>query len=176
MKNRVYKVFLVAATIVILAFGFAQLKTDNVEAALGNQGIPVRCSLSNAGVNAGESDFMVCRTPVSPVFTEYQRVPSGYYFIVTDILVTPLYAGTDPVSTDITLYDFYDGLSYEYYRFRGVGAESFGEHFNMPLLVLPAEHSLHVSGKITNTGFVDVRVTGMLVTNATYVPAIFSNP
>ncbi|OJX48226.1 MAG: hypothetical protein BGO78_13220 [Chloroflexi bacterium 44-23] len=173
MKNRVYKVFLVAATIVILAFGFAQLKTDNVEAALGNQGIPVACYDAGGRQNPGTTTILGCYTPVSPGFIDDLKVPSGYYFLVTDVFVTPDSSATTPLPSLFLLSD--DGTA-AYYKFRILDSASHGEHFNMPLLVLPAEHTLHVSGKITNTGFVDVRVTGMLVTNATYVPAIFSNP
>lgn len=177
MKKRMFQLFLIMATIILLAFGFTQMKPKNVQAALGNQGIPVRCYNTSGGLSAGTTTFLTCVTPVSPGFVSSQRVPAGYYFVVTDVFVTPLSGGTGDTPVTFYLFDAYGTSSRASSNtFRSIDGASYGEHFNMPLYVLTEDHRLEVQAFNANAASFDIRITGMLVNNVSYIPVIFSNP
>lgn len=176
MKNRLYQAIFVMATIALLAFAIAQFKIINVKAALGNQGAPVRCYIGGQ-LAAAETYFMTCTTPANPNFVSNQRVPSGYYFLVTDVFVTPVSGGAGNTPVGFYLYDAYGTNSRSSsYAFRSIDGASYGQHFNMPLYVLTADHRLEVAAFGGNAAAFEIRVTGMLVNNVSYVPALFSNP
>ena len=62
------------------------LMANPVRATLGNYGTPVRCTAIN--INSGQSAFLDCFAADGTPFTDGQRVPSGYYLLVTDVVVT----------------------------------------------------------------------------------------
>ncbi|MBC7224809.1 MAG: hypothetical protein H5T59_11145 [Anaerolineae bacterium] len=103
-----------------------------------------------------------------------QRVPSGYYLLVTDVVVTPD-GGTDTSATinDVILYDAYgsNGRAYSI-RFRSLGTGTFSEHFTTPYMVLPAGHRLEAAAAWFNDDWLFVQVSGLLVTNVSCQPLI----
>ena len=177
MKKRMFQIFILMVSIILLAFVITQWKPEKVQAALGNQGIPVRCYNTTGGLSAGTTTFLTCVTPVSPSFVSSQRVPAGYFFLVTDVFVTPLSGGTGNTPVSFYLFDAYatSGRASSY-TFRSIDGASYGEHFNLPLYVLTEDHRLEVQAFNANAASFDIRITGMLVNNVSYLPAIFSNP
>ena len=175
MKNRVYQAFLLVITIVLLAFGISQIKTENVKAALGNEGIPVRCYAPLSSISPGITKFMTCVNAGSNLMGS-SRVPLGYYFLVTDVFVTPLSGGPGTANVTFYLFDAYGTDSRaSSYTFRSNDGASFGEHFNVPLYVLPYDHRLEIQAFNANNVAFDIRITGLLVTNFTYVPSLISS-
>jgi len=177
MRNRFYQFLFMVVLVILLAIGIGQLKTGNVQAALGNQGIPVRCYPVGGGLPAGTTQFLTCVTPGTNLMVSGQRVPSGYYFLVTDVFVTPSTGGTGNTPVGFYLYDAYAISSRaSLYFFRSIDGASYGEHFTVPLYVLPADHRLEIQAFNANAAAFDIRVTGLLVTNVAYTPIILSNP
>ena len=56
--------------------------------------------------------------------------------------------------------------------FRSVDGQTFGEHFVSPMFVLLPDHRLEVVGFNSNQQTFDIRVTGLLVNNVTYLPVL----
>jgi hypothetical protein len=61
------------------------------------------------------------------------------------------------------------------YTYCSIDGASVGEHFYMPLYVLTADHRLEVHAFNANAATFDIRITGMLVNNVSYLPAISQN-
>ncbi len=176
MKKHMFKLFLLVATIAVLAFGITQLKPEKVQAALGNQGIPVRCYAPLSSISPGITKFMTCVNSGTNLMGS-SRVPSGYYFLVTDVFVTPLSGGPGTANVTFYLFDAYGTSSRaSSYTFRSTDGASYGQHFTVPLYVLPYDHRLEVQAFNANNVAFDIRITGLLVTNFTYVPSIISGP
>jgi hypothetical protein len=162
--------------ILMLAVAISQINLIPAKASLGNQGIPVRCYISGS-VTAGTSQFMTCVSAAAPYFVSSQRVPSGYYFLVTDVFVTPATGGTGDTPVGFYLYDAYGTSSRaSSYVFRSVDGASYGQHFIVPLYVLTADHRLEVQAFGGNATSFEIRMTGLLVNSVTYLPMLYNNP
>jgi len=171
IRTRSIFVVLAAVTVLLLiAWGAA----GPVRASLGNTGVPVRCTEQpGASIPPAESRFLTCTAADGTAFVDGQRVPSGRYLLVTDILVTPD-GGTDTAAlTDVTLFDAYgeSGRAYSM-RLRGTTTASYDYHFTSPYMVLPAGHRLEASTASFAEKWVFVRVSGLLVTNVNYLPLV----
>ena len=176
MKNRLGQFAILGVLIIIMAFAISQLNLIPAKAALGNQGIPVRCYISGS-VAAATSQFMTCVSAASPYFVSSQRVPTGYYFLVTDVFVTPSTGGTGNTPVGFYLFDAYGTSSRaSSYTFRSIDGASYGQHFNVPFYVLTADHRLEVQAFAANATSFEIRITGLLVNSVTYLPALYTNP
>lgn len=148
-----------------------------VRAALGNTGTPVRLNMASsvAPGNTGGA-FMRCFTVSGPTFVDNERVPAGYWLLVTDIEVIPEAASTAAAITDVTLYDAYgtNGRTTNY-RLRSTDSSSYGVHFTVPYLVLAEGHRLEVTTAAYAGVNVRVYASGLLVTNVNYLPLAASN-
>ena len=175
MKYRWNQLMFIVLVVVLVIIGIILLPPDNAQASLGNQGIPVRCYVSGS-IAPGTTVFLNCITPISPSFVGAQRVPDGYYFLVTDIFVTPVSGGAGNTPVGFYLYNAYGETSREsLYNFRSIDGASYGEHFTSPFYVLVADHRLEVQASNANATSFEIRVTGLLVTNVTYL-SLISNP
>lgn len=145
-------------------------------ADVGNQGIPVRCYETSGGISPGTTVFMTCVNSGSNLFVSSQRVPSGYYFLVTDVFVTPLSGANGNATVTFYFFDAY-GTSgrASSYTFRSVDGASYGQHFTVPMYVLPADHRIEIQAFNANTVDFDIRVTGLLTTNVDYLPLVVNN-
>jgi hypothetical protein len=168
---------LVVALVVVLAlFLFAADGLHPARAAMGNRGVPVRCFASGGGIAAGDSAFMTCYAADGTSFSGNQRVPSGYYLLVTDVIVTPRAGSNTSGVTEIFVYDAYGASSRQsHFYLRGSTTDSYGHTFAVPYMVLSADHRLEIVAQGFNAYAVDVRATGLLVTNVLAMPLVTSD-
>jgi hypothetical protein len=168
-KNTAIKLSLIALALVLVG-GVGALVWSGRATALGNSAIPVRCYKTST-LQPGNAAFLTCQSAGGVAFVDNQRVPNGYYFVVTDVLITPD-AGLDTTGiTDLTLYDAYgdNGRSYSF-RLRETRAATFGPSFAAPYMVLIPGHRLEATLAGFSANGVEVRVSGWLVTNLDYLP------
>jgi hypothetical protein len=167
---------LVALVIVLALFMFTADGLHPARAAMGNRGVPVRCFAPGAGVAAGGSAFMTCYAADGTGFAGNQRVPSGYYLLVTDVIVTPRAGSATSGATEVSVFDAYGTNSRQsQFYLRSSTTDSYGHTFAVPYLVLSADHRLEIVAPAANAYTVDVRATGLLVTNVMAMPLVISD-
>lgn len=176
MKKHLFRAAIIGVLVLIVGLGATWLVNGPARAALGNQGIPVRCYVTSAGVAPGGDIFPTCVSASLPGFVDSQRVPDGYYFLVTDVLFTPHSSTTGPEKVDFYLFDAYgtNGRSSSYH-FRSVDGATAGQHFTVPLYTLTPGHRLEIQAFNANDVDFDIYVTGLLVTNVDYLPVVLSH-
>lgn len=170
-RESIARVTLVAALVLLLLGASSGMAGQSeVSASLGNYSVPVRCFKSGNLAPGGQA-FYSCVAADGTAFPEGQRVPTGYYLLVTDVLITPD-AGTALTGiTDITVYDGYGTNNRNtHFRLRNTQATTFGYNFGAPYLVLSAGHRLDVTSAAFSAYGADVRISGLLVTNLDYLP------
>lgn len=132
------------------------------QAQLGNTGVPVHCA---AGVLSSTQTF-ACGAADGTAFVN-NRVPTGYYFMVTDIIIAPI--NSTDVQADIQTEDagntFVNDVLIQTTTF---GSQ--GQHFTTPALVLPAQYRLRAA-TLNGGGYLG-QVYGLLTRNLTYMPLI----
>jgi hypothetical protein len=176
MKKHLIRMAIMGLVVVLVGLGATWLVSGNARAALGNQGVPVRCYTSSAGVAPGGDIFLTCVPAAPPGFVSSQRVPTGYYFLVTDVMVTPQASTTTAERVDFYLFDAYGTNSRSSsYHFRSVDGASSGQHFSVPLYTLTADHRLEVQAFNANDVGFDIYVTGLLVNNVNYLPLVLEH-
>lgn len=168
-KNTAIKLSLIALALVLVG-GVGALVWSGRATALGNSAIPARCFRSGA-LQPGNAAFLTCANAGGVTFVDNQRVPNGYYFVVTDVLITPD-AGLDTTGiTDLTLYDAYgDNGRQSSFRLRETRAATLSASFAAPYLVLIPGHRLEATLAALSANGVEIRVSGWLVTNLDYLP------
>lgn len=169
---------IVLVILLLLVFtGAVFVVADNsrVRAAQGNSGVPVRCFKPGSALAPGNATFLSCVAADGTPFESGQRVPNGYYLLVLDVLVTPD-AGTDVTTlTDVTIYDAYgDSSRQSSFRLRDTSSSTYGRVFGAPYLVLSPGHRLEVTNAAFSESAVEVRISGLLVTNLSYIPLALS--
>ena len=166
VRHLVMMLLVFAALFVLGAGG-----SDPAHAAIGNRGIPVRCFTPGAGVVAGNSAFMTCFAADGTPFSGNQRVPAGYYLLVTDVIVTPRSGTATSGVTEVSVFDAYGTTSRQSQFFlRSTTTGSYAHTFAVPYLVLQADHRLEIVAAGINPFSVDVRVTGLLTNHVAYLP------
>jgi len=160
----------------MLAIFVAPNSIFSARAALGNNGVPVRCEIEIEGgapLDPGYGTFFNCVASDGTLFNDGgQQVPKGYYFLVTDILVTPIH----PHSTQTAGYIKFslrdkEGEIIEYSMdFEDLSGNTISEHFTAPYFVLLANHKLW--GGNWSDFAVRMYISGLLVTNLNYLPVI----
>ncbi len=173
MNKTILRIALLASLTALLILAGVLLAPSQAKAAFANVGIPARCY--NIGFSS--SLFLTCVTPPGSgvSFVSSQRVPSGYFFLVTDVMVTPVGGTTGDATTDFYLEDCYGDASIQSINhFRNLEGATYGQHFNAPMWVLLADHRLQVVTQAANQQNFDIRVNGFLVTNINYMPVVVS--
>ena len=151
---------LVAALIVLVLLALAFWTP--AQAQIGNLGVPVRCA---AAVSSTPAVF-ACTAADGTVFAN-NRVPAGYYFHVTDIIIAP--SSTADTQADIQMEDAGNNSTGDVLiQTSAFGTQ--GQHFTTPALVLPAQYRLR-GLSFTATSYI-AQVYGLLTKNVTYVPLI----
>jgi hypothetical protein len=153
----------------------AILSAGTTWAQLGNRGIPVSCFEYPDFLSPGGSGSILRCYPANSAiaFGGNTNVPTGYYFIVTDVLITPTSIADTTSSFDITLeINPVTASIRENIRLRSIGTANFGEHFSVPYLVLSENEWLKASSASTAGKDVLVRVSGLLVNSVNYLPLI----
>jgi hypothetical protein len=172
MKKNFIRIVLLAGGIIVLILGIILLTPARADASLGNTGIPARCY--NIGFSS--SITLTCLTPSGSAtsFVSGQRVPTGYYFLVTDIMITPNSGTTSSDAlVDFDLKDAYGAGSLQSSNhFRNFEGGTFGQHFNAPMWVLLPDHYLLAVTRAGNLQTFEIRVNGLLVTNINYIPLV----
>jgi hypothetical protein len=177
MIKKLIQITVIIGSLTAIGLAAAFIPNQMAKAALGNEGYPVRCYGDSSGVAPGEDIFLTCITPSgAPNFVSSQRVPSGYYFYITDIVVTPFSGAAGSANITFYLFDAYGASSRASLNtYRSVDGQTLGEHFTSPLYVLTADHRLEVQAFNANQQTFEIRVYGILTTNMTYLPLAFSN-
>jgi len=173
MNKYLMRIIFLAGGVILLILGVTLLAPARAEAAFANVGVPARCY--NIGFSS--NFFLTCVTPSGSgvSFVSGQRVPTGYYFLVTDIMVTPQGGTSGDAITDFDLEDAYGDTSVQSINhFRNLEGATYAQHFNAPMWVLLADHRLQVVTHAANQQQFDLRVNGFLVTNLNYVPVVVS--
>jgi len=163
-------------SLVIVATLALAVGSGSAAAGVGNSGVPVRCFKPGASIAPAGQSFLNCIASDGTPFAEGQRVPTGYYLLVMDVLITPD-AGTAMAGiTDLDIYDAYGTSNRQSsFRLRSNEAASFGFKWSAPYFVMPAGHRLEVTSAAFSDFGAEVRVSGLLVTNLDFLPAILSN-
>ena len=168
MKTSFVRTILFAITaIILMAIGIHLLGVRDSEAALGNLGTPVRCEVY---VFIDEEESIYCTALDGTAFDVGYKVPSGYYFLVTDIIITADYRND---RADITLAVAEGGNVHIYDKLFFVqGVESYQIHYTMPYLILEAGQFLRAGNANDSTTNVTIYISGVLTTNALYLPLV----
>ncbi len=172
--NRIGKLAQVLAlSMVLIAALTLTVGSGRATAGVGNSGVPVRCFKPGAAIAPGGESFLSCVASDGTPFAEGQRVPTGYYLMVMDLLVTPDAGTATSGLTDVTIFDAYGTNSRQSsFRLRGVEAASFGFKWSAPYFVMPAGHRLEVTSASFSDFGAEVRISGLLVTNLDFLPAV----
>jgi hypothetical protein len=160
-----------AVLLVLIVAGWAAVKP--VQAYLGNTGVPVRC-IRTTPLAPGFRSYLPC-VPASGIqFADNnQRVPEGYYLLVTDITIIPD-GGTDVEAiTEVYIHSSYgESERVTSVRLRNVTTASYGISYRVPYLVLPAGYRLELVNDAVSQKDVSVRISGILVTNVNFLPMV----
>lgn len=132
------------------------------QAQLGNSGVPVHCS---AGVISAPQIFS-CGAADGTAFVN-NRVPSGYYLMVTDVIIAP--SSSADVQADIQAEDAGNSLASDV-LVQTTSFASQGQHFTTPALVLPPQFRLRAVS-VNGGGFI-AELFGLLTRNLTFMPLI----
>lgn len=163
--------FAVITLIVVLISG--QLAAS-AQASLGNSGVPVRCAPASTGqiILQDDYEFFNCSTFGGISFTAGQRVPTGYYLLVTDISATPDLSDSDYYR--LTIYAAYGENSRAYsFNIMNASGGSHSEHFQVPYLILPEGYRIEGYAYISpGPNALRVQISGLLVTNLNYLPVV----
>lgn len=138
---------------------------------MGNSGVPVRCIPDTADGTIGPASFFRCVAADGTPFGGGQSVPGGYYLLVTDVLLTPARVTTIDTIHEVTLRDVAGNNSVTAeLRLEVFRSDTKSLNFTTPFLVLPAGHRLSAEHFGPDTFDVHAYVSGLLVTNVTYMP------
>lgn len=167
-------VCLVMITIALIVW----LLATPASAYLGNSGIPVRCIPSAPGgvIPEGADARFNCVAADGTAFVQGQSVPAGYYFLVTDVVITPERLTTVDTAHRVVIRDreangdMMAELHLEVFR-----SETRSVNFSTPFLVLNSGHHLTGQHFSMDSFGINVHVAGLLVTNVTYFPGVTSN-
>lgn len=136
-------------------------------ASIGNSGTPIACAARGLDPSGG---FNFVQSPFSCVMADGTRlmsatVPSGYYFLVTDVVLSRQLPTTQPTSVTLCAQPKGIGACDNMLRIQA------SEHFVTPYLILAAGRVLEAANDNSAQGL-DVYVSGLLVTNVSYVPSL----
>jgi hypothetical protein len=149
-------------------------------AQLGNSAIPVRCvpDATDEVIPPGGAAFFHCVAADGTMFDDGgQAVPAGHYLLVTDVVITPVRLTTVDIANEVALRDVAPDfevtaeLRLELFR-----SETLSVNYTTPFLVLDSGHRL--SGEFASTDNwlgISVYVSGLLVTNVTYLPGVMNH-
>jgi hypothetical protein len=160
---------------VIIFTAITMAATGTTWAQLGNRGIPVRCYENPAlsPLNPGETLDMWCIAADGTLFNSSTIVPTGYYFLVTDIVIIPLATADTTSAMDVTIAVFPSSPSIkDDIRMRNLGTATFGQHLTVPYLVVQAGYRLQATSASAAGKDALIRVSGLLVNSVNYLPII----
>ena len=153
---------------VLLLLGLAWQWTSSARASLGNTGIPVHCRTTST-VAESATRTLKCHAADGTLFTNSdERVPSGYYLLVTDVILVPD-GGSDAsavVSADLASANPAD----QFMRLRNTDNAMQALHFTSPYFVLKAGQYLSVTNAWFSQKWIYVYASGLLVQNVSYLP------
>ncbi|NOZ06231.1 MAG: hypothetical protein GXP41_07765 [Chloroflexi bacterium] len=152
---------------ILLLLGFAWQWTSSARASLGNTGIPVRCSASSFAESTTKT--LKCYAADGTLFTNSdERVPTGYYLLVTDIILVP--DGGSDASAVISADLMAKNPSNQFMRLRNTNNAMQPLHFTSPYFVLKAGQYLTASNAWFSQEWIYVYASGLLVQNVSYLP------
>ncbi|MBN2548919.1 MAG: hypothetical protein JXB15_07165 [Anaerolineales bacterium] len=172
MKTTHIRIFLiVTASAVLLILIASHLPVGEASAAVGNQGIPARCWVT---LNPGYSDYFYCEATGGVSFIGDSWVPTGYYFLVTDVVISP--TGTSGTgATNFSSITVEDGATgHALYSIVQTTQDKYGGsfHYTTPYLVVESEDGLWAYQKDISSTRVSMYLSGLLTTNVNYLTLI----
>jgi len=170
MKTRMISFPTAALLLVAIVLAAAWFTNGTARAAVGNTGVPVWCYAST--LSAGNDVRLFCFPPNGTV-APFERVPAGYYFMVTDVTMSPITSGASTGNlVELDLKDGYgtSGVFFAINHFKYVDGATAGQHYISPMWTLVADHFLEVAVSANTQQYFELRVMGILTTNATYIP------
>lgn len=166
-KVRVFQAMVASAILISLAMN--PLNISHSEAATGNQGIPARCE---AVFNLGQAATFSCVSAGNVLFVDGQKVPTGFYFLVTDIVITPINTGNGTNLNQITFSVNNDTGQVLEISFNTNDRFSDRIHYTTPYIFLAGGEWLRGVNPMTSFSRLWVYVSGILTTNVNYLPLI----
>ena len=167
-----FPLVIIVCFVVIGLLGF-QFVSKPARASLGNSGIPVQCFPDTLGntIAPDESAFFRCVAADGTLFNDnQQRVPAGYYLLITDIVITPESGDSTIGAFNLTLYADSGKSNWEYgVEFRDLTGNTVSEHYTVPYMVLPENYRVEGYNQAA-TYSLNIYLSGLLVTNVSYMP------
>ena len=132
MRTTRARVAVLACIAVLVAGTLALVVVRPTAAAMGNSGIPVEChSPGYDPIGAAADIFLQCVASDGTAFDSGERVPTGHYLLVTDIVLS--YQENGMPETLILFYDGYNLMDWEervFLRYTSVDTQQF--HYTTP--------------------------------------------
>lgn len=173
MKRTSMWIVLAAGVLIGLLVAGVFLAASSAHAAVGNTGIPARCTgfatvTQRTGVLKCYANGITFGTSGEvPDIT----VPSSYYFLVTDIVFSPE-AGSQVGALSVRLARWRNTDELDRIELYASTRDSLSTHFTTPYLVLSAGERLEMYHSSTEIITSRVFVSGMLTTNLEYLPLV----
>ncbi len=164
MKRTTLTIVVLACLVVLLLLVTAFTAVSTASAQLGNTGIPVLCA---TGITPGNFVNPICQAADGTSFT---TVPTGHYFLVTDVILRPYGPATGMWNVGITMKGPAADVQ-QYFEMVTQTQVTSSEHFVSPYLVIPQGKYLSLYNYGTS-GTVYLFVSGLLTTSVSYLPAI----
>jgi hypothetical protein len=167
-EMKITRLFVMLAFVIVVALISLVLpRANGAGAALGNSGVPVHCSHKNALPNSVVT-ALNCFAADGTVFVNGTTVPTGYYLMVTDVVLNCSYGSASTVqlnnASSTGAFDTWLLISHP------AAGPTTHLSFVTPYLVLSAGHRLDAVLFINTPCFIGA--SGLLVTNATYLPSV----
>jgi hypothetical protein len=162
---KINRLFVMLAFVIVVAFVSLVLpRASGADAALGTSGVPVHCS--RHPLPNGSNVTLPCFAADGTAFVDGTTVPMGHYLMVTDVVVD-CNIGT---ASRVVLENALSTGTVDYYLEISEPTTSPNAHlsFVTPYLVLSAGHRLDAVTYNNNDCYIGA--SGLLVTNATYLP------
>lgn len=153
--------------------------TIQTTAASAAEAIPYRC-IATSVLSTGTTDYLDCYKTTDgsgSLWNDVNGVPEGYFFLVTDVTITPITSDISGGVVRVTLTQFSgcDNGVPGHTGFNFAGADyklapdlsTFSDHYRTPAYILPGGHCLQAGSYAVNTHDVQMYVLGYLTSNPT---------
>jgi hypothetical protein len=154
------------ASVVLLALVVAAVVVRPSRASLGNRGIPVYGRLPGP-VPETETYTMRFTAADGTAFDDGEAVPDGYYLLITDIVMTTDGGRDASAVVSVRVSD-----ESRWLRLRSTDNATLNLNYTTPYFILEAGDRLAVGNAWYSDKWAYVNVSGLLVTNVSYLPYV----
>jgi hypothetical protein len=167
-RINLHSLIVMTSIVILLIVVFRYVPVQRASAALGNEGIPARCSIT---VSEFQAKVFICSAS-GGLSMSGGITPAGYYFLITDIVFSPASGtGTGAHSTSI---DTSSANGTHTNPITVTTNDKYGGsfHFTTPYLVVDPINQIVATQKTGASTAVTVYLAGVLTTNVTYLPLV----